>query len=58
MARYTELSSPAPVLPHIEGLPCSVCDAPFEKGQQVRDLFVYKLGELDWIEHQHDLCPS
>jgi len=59
MARYSDLSKDtAPAPDHYVGRKCTVCHEPFEKGQQVRDLYVYKVGYLDWIEEQHDVCPN
>jgi hypothetical protein len=59
MARYSILSTDsAPVPAHYMGHSCTVCKEPFKKGEQVQDLYVYKLGQLDWIEEQHDTCPN
>ena len=59
MARYSVLSEDsAPTPDHYVGHKCTVCHEPMKKGERVKDLYVYKLGNLDWIEEQHDVCPN
>ena len=53
MARYSIRSTEATVAPvHYVGRECTVCKQPIRDGQRVQDLYVYKLGQLDWIEEQ------
>ena len=59
MARYSIRSTDSTEAPtHYVGLECTVCKEPIKEGQRVQDLYVYKLGQLDWIEEQHDICPN
>jgi len=55
-ARTYEQSAPAPVTEPMVGQTCVHCLAPFALGESIKDLFVYKFGELDWIETFHVNC--
>ena len=57
-ARTYEQSAPAPVTEPMVGQTCVHCSAPFALGESIKDLFVYKFGELDWIETSHVNCED
>jgi hypothetical protein len=59
MARYSIRSTEfATIHESWIGHECTVCNEPFKKGEQARDLYVFKAGHLDQIEVQHDICPN